>query len=102
MEKYDFTILKNNLEANGYQVSVFDNKEAAADYMNQQINNKTVGLGGSVTIHDMKLFEMLSAHNEVYWHDKKPENMIVTVRREYAEIYLCCGLNPREQNMKLF
>jgi len=91
MSKYDFAILKQNLESKGYQVTIFDNKEEAAGYINSQINDKTVGLGGSVTIHDMNLFEMLSDHNVVYWHDEKPEDMTVMETRTAAtraEVYI--------------
>lgn len=91
MGKYDFTALKQNLESKGYQVTVFDTKEEAANYIKSQIDNKTVGLGGSVTIHDMNLFELLSNHNKVYWHDKKPEEMTVMETRTAAtraEVYI--------------
>ena len=91
MKQSTFTNLKQNLEYKGYQVSVFDNKETAADYINQQIHQKSVGLGGSVTIHEMNLFEMLSGHNVVYWHDKKPEEMSVMETRtaaSRAEVYI--------------
>ena len=59
--------LKQSLETKGYQVSIFENKELAATYLNNQINQKTVGLGGSVTIHQMDLYTLLSKHNTVYW-----------------------------------
>ncbi len=88
---YDFTNLKNNLENKGYKVSVFDTKESAAEYLNSQIDEKIVGFGGSVTLHEMNLFEMLSTHNTVYWHDKKPEKMTIMETRTVAaqpEIYI--------------
>jgi len=88
---YDLTNLEQNLKAKGYQVGVFDVKEAAANYINSRIHQKTVGLGGSVTIHDMNLYEMLSSHNVVYWHDKKPEDMSIMETRtaaSRAEIYI--------------
>lgn len=91
MSNYDFSILKQNLETKGYTVSVFDDKEKAADYLSNHIKEKTVGLGGSVTIHEMNLFEKLSSHNVVYWHDKKPEDMSVMETRtaaSRAEIYI--------------
>ena len=91
MNQSTFINLKQNMESKGYQVSVFANKETAADYINQQIHQKSVGLGGSVTIHEMNLFEMLSNHNVVYWHDKKPEEMSVMETRtaaSRAEIYI--------------
>ena len=88
---YDFTKLKNALEEKGYQVSVFDTKEAAAEYMDSEINGKVIGFGGSVTLHEMNLYEMLSTHNTVYWHDKKPENMTIMQTRSaatQADIYI--------------
>ncbi len=88
---YDFAKLKNNLENKGYQVSVFETKEHAAKYLDSQINEKVVGFGGSVTLHEMDLFKMLSTHNTVYWHDEKPENMTVMETRTaaaQAEIYI--------------
>ena len=88
---YDFTTLKCNLEKKGYQVHIFDTKEEAAEYINSQIDRRTVGLGGSVTIHQMELFSKLSTHNTVYWHEEKPEDMTVMETRKAAtcsEIYI--------------
>lgn len=88
---YDFTNLKNNLERKGYKVSVFATKEMAAEYLDSQIDKKVVGFGGSVTLHEMKLFHLLSTHNTVYWHDEKPEDMTVIETRTaaaQAEIYI--------------
>ena len=88
---YDFTKLKNNLERKGYKVSVFAMKEAATEYLDSQINGKTVGFGGSVTLREMDLFRVLSTHNTVFWHDAKPENMTVVETRaaaSKAEIYI--------------
>ena len=91
MSKYNFTDLKRNLESKGYSVSVFEKKEDAANYINGQVNQKSVGLGGSVTIHEMNLFEILSSHNVVYWHDKKPDDMTIMETRtaaSRAEVYI--------------
>lgn len=88
---YDFTILKKNLEDKGYKVAVFDIKEEAAEYLNGQIDGKTVGFGGSVTLREMNLFKMLSTHNTVISHEEKPENMTVMEARTAAaraEIYI--------------
>lgn len=82
--KYDFTKLKDNLEEKGYQVSVFDTKEEAREYLNSKIDGKTVGFGGSVTLREMELLEALSTHNTVYCHDKKPENLTVMETRTVA------------------
>ena len=79
------------MEKKGYGVSIFDNKEADENYINSQIHQKTVGLGGSVTIHQMNLFAMLSDHNVVYWHDEKPSDMSIMETRtaaSRAEVYI--------------
>ena len=91
MKEYNLTSLKANLEQKGYIVNIFDTKELAANYIDNQINEKTVGLGGSVTIQQMNLFAMLSKHNIVYWHDEKPEDMTVMETRTVAtraEVYI--------------
>lgn len=88
---YDFIKLKKSLEKKGYLVHEFDTKEQAAEYLNHQIDGKTVGFGGSVTLSQMNLFEKLSSHNTVYWHDEKPDEMTVMETRKAstnAEIYI--------------
>lgn len=88
---FGFINLKRNLEDKGYKVSVFETKEEAANYIDEEIDNKIVGFGGSVTIRQMGLFDKLSKHNTVYWHDEKPENMTISETRTVAtkaEIYI--------------
>jgi L-lactate utilization protein LutC len=46
----------------------FETAKEAADYLDGSIRGKTVGIGGSVTIQQMGLYERLAAHNTVYWH----------------------------------
>ena len=70
----NFEKLCKNLEDKGYKVSCFDTKETAADYINSQINETTVGIGGSMTVLEMGLYEQLSLHNSVNWHWKLSEN----------------------------
>jgi len=91
MQKYDFQKIKESLLQKGYCVSEFVDKESAAEYINKQIEGKTVGLGGSVTIHQMNLYPLLATHNTVYWHDEKPGDMTVMETRTAAaraEIYI--------------
>lgn len=91
MTNFYFAKLSENLKNKGYSVKIFDTKESAAEYINGEINNRTVGLGGSVTIHQMGLFGLLSSHNTVFWHDEKPAEMTVAQTRLAAtrsEIYI--------------
>ena len=60
--------LRENLEQRGYRTSYFETAGEAAAYLNEAIHQTTVGMGGSVTIQEMGLYDSLSAHNEVFWH----------------------------------
>lgn len=73
--------LSESLETKGYLVECFASKEEAAEYMDKAIDNTSVGIGGSETVRQMGLFELLTKHNTVYWHAKTPENMTVAETR---------------------
>ena len=63
-----FDTVKKNLEARDFSVRTFATAAEAAAYLNEAIDGKTVGFGGSVTLQDMGLYELLGSHNEVHWH----------------------------------
>ena len=69
----DFTKVKKELEARGFQVAVCPTKEEAAAYLNKQIDGVSVGFGGSMTLKELGLFDSLGGHNEVYSHLNTPE-----------------------------
>lgn len=64
----DFTNVEKNLRQRGFAVKTFATGAEAAAYLDSAVDGKTVGLGGSLTLQDMGVFERLSAHNTVYWH----------------------------------
>ena len=64
----DFTKVEQALRQRGYTVRVFENGGAAADYLNGAIDGVSVGIGGSVTVQQLGLYDRLAAHNQVYWH----------------------------------
>ncbi len=78
-------IVKENLIARGYKVSVFAQACEAASYLCTAIRNTTVGIGGSVTIRDMGLYERLSESNRVFWHWKPQEGHTAAEMLERAE-----------------
>ena len=87
----DFTKVKTKLERLGYGVSCFDTAAEAADYLDTEIQNKTVGFGGSVTVEQMGLFDRLALKNEVSWHLRLPGGKTTDeVRKEAnaAQIYI--------------
>ena len=86
-----FDRIRNNLERRGYQVSCFETAAQAAEYLNAQIDCRTVGIGGSVTIDQMGLYDMLCTHNDVAWHWRVPPGdtaMQVLERERRASVYL--------------
>lgn len=55
-----------SLKKNQYEVSYFETKEEAADYLDQILNNSVIGFGDSETMSQIQLYDRLSAHNTVY------------------------------------
>ena len=64
----DFTNLKAKLEENGFTVKVFATAAEASDYLDSAIDGKTVGMGGSMTLAELHVFDRLSRHNQVFSH----------------------------------
>lgn len=64
----DFKLLTQNLEQRGFTVSHFSTAQEAADYLDGQIDNCSVGFGGSVTVKEMGLYPRLASHNRTLWH----------------------------------
>lgn len=51
---------------NRFDCTIFETAEEAAAYLSQEIHGKTVGMGDSMTLENMKMYERLSENNEVY------------------------------------
>lgn len=87
----DIQKLQENLESRGFKVSYFDKKEDGAQYICNQIAGQKVGLGGSVTLDQMGMYEKLSENNEVLWHWRIPEGQAgadVLKAARSADVYL--------------
>lgn len=58
-----------NLKKRHFEVSRFETREEAAEYLASQIHDTTVGIGGCTTAKQMGLYEKLTAAgNDVAWH----------------------------------
>lgn len=87
----NFDTIQKNLETKGYTVSCFETPSEATDYLNTQIDQTTVGMGGSVTLEQLGLYEKLASHNSVSWHQRIPEGKTskeVRVEANAARIYI--------------
>lgn len=88
---------------NGFQANYFETKEDAAKYLNENIDNTTVGFGGSMTLNEMGLIDSLSQHNEVINHWAVPDGMTVSQVLEKAmhtDVYLTSA-NGASENGEL-
>ena len=86
-----FTKVAENLKDLGYQVSIFDTREQAADYLCGQIKDTTVGFGGSMTLREMGLYDRLAETNTVHWHWQPQGDTTVPQTRMLArdtQVYL--------------
>ncbi|HEY8363675.1 MAG TPA: lactate utilization protein [Tissierellaceae bacterium] len=70
-----FMELKKTLEKYGFVVKIFEDSKSAKDELLNEIKlDETVGIGGSMTIQQMGLYEDLrNRGNKVYWHWRKDE-----------------------------
>ncbi|MBP3654253.1 MAG: lactate utilization protein [Oscillospiraceae bacterium] len=80
--------LKENLERNGFVVSYYETAAEAKAALVGAIKGKTVGMGGSVTLRDMGLYEALSEENQVFWHWKQQPINEARNKANAAEVYL--------------
>lgn len=69
-----------NLKDMDYEVSYFDTAKEAAEYLDGKIDGKTVASGGSVTVQQLGLDEMLKTHNEYlsHWKGDSIEDVVST------------------------
>ena len=72
------------LKNKGYTVSSFAIAAQAADYLNSVIDGVSVGIGGSMTVDQMGVYDRLQSHNTVHWHWKGGDPAKAAV----ADVYL--------------
>ena len=75
------------LQENGFAARYFATAAETADALCAEIRGKTVGIGGSVTVEQLGLFERLSRENSVFWHWRQPAADAIR-QAEGAEVYL--------------
>jgi L-lactate utilization protein LutB len=64
----DIEKFRKNLEQRGFHTSRFAAAAEAAAYLNDKLDGRTVGIGGSLTAQELGLDKSLPAHNAVHWH----------------------------------
>lgn len=87
----DFSKVIGNLRDRGYSVHEFGTAAEASRWIDGEIDGCTVGFGGSETLTEMGLYDILSAHNMVYSHHVPKDGMTTGELRAAAsgaDIYL--------------
>lgn len=84
----NFDTVKQSLEARGYTVRAFSTGKEAADYLDANLDGKSVGFGGSATLDALGLYERLGSHNETVWHWKWEDPAAARRAAQSAEVYL--------------
>ena len=82
-----FDSLQETLTRAGFSVHTFPTGQAAKDWLAAQWSGKTIGLGGSMTLEDLGLYEALSQGNTVYWHWRTPGTATLAQAAQ-AQVYL--------------
>ena len=77
--------LRKNLEAHGWKTSCFDTEEEVCAYLNAQLDQTTIGFGGSETSWKLGLYQKLSEHNQCLWVRMGDD----TSAAAYAPNYIC-------------
>lgn len=83
----DIPRLQKTLEAAGFTVQWFPTAQAAKEALVARFAGKTIGMGGSVTLRDLGLYEALSQRSTVYWHWQQPGPETLAQAAQ-AQVYL--------------
>ena len=85
-----FEEVLGNLRKRGFDARWFETKEEAAKDILEGIGeNETVGIGGSMTVDQTGVYDLLTARgNTVHWH-WKPHEGDVRRRALNSDVYLC-------------
>ena len=86
--KEEFIELEKVLTKNGFKVKTFNNiSEAKIDLLSQIKSDESVGIGGSITIDQMDIYDDLKARGEVYWHWRK-DISDASIKARNADTYI--------------
>ena len=80
------------LEKRGFSAVSLRCAEEVKSYLLSEIDtHSSVGIGGSVTIEQLGVYDdLLQRGNRVYWHWKSPEDMITArAKASVSDVYLC-------------
>lgn len=84
----DLEKLQKNLKARGFDFYYAADEADAVAHIAEQVQNTSVGIGGSKTVDALGLYDVLSKNNDVHWHWKDGAKPEVYRAAEQAETYI--------------
>ena len=72
----DYELIQKNFKAHGFDTAFFPTRAEAVKYLSEKVTNRSIGFGGSMTLHEIGLYDALSKKNAVVWHHIVPGNEI--------------------------
>ena len=84
----DFTKIKEALLKCDYEVGLFSSANSAKEYLETVIYGKTVGIGGSMSVKEMGLYDALCKNNTVYWHWMSSSVAETLKNAQNADVYI--------------
>lgn len=83
----DYASVIETFRSEGFNAQYFATSAEAVAYLTVEISGTTVGIGGSMTIDQLGLYEKLQEKNTVYWHRMVPGPDTLEKARN-AQVYL--------------
>ena len=80
-----------NLRRNGFEASRFSTAGEAAAYIGNSLRGMTVGIGGSMTVRALDIYDRIRENNTVFWHMIDPGDETM-VQASSAQVYIT-GVN---------
>ena len=67
--------LEKNLNLHKIDYKYFDTSDEVKEYLRNKLNGEKIAFGGSMTLKELGLYDILRENNEVFWHweTKTPE-----------------------------
>ena len=87
----DLHQIAQQFQKHGFQTSVFASAKEACDYLDKQIDGRSVSYGGSMSVAQMGLLDRLQSHNDVIGHWNVPDGMTrqeVYAKAAVTDVYL--------------
>lgn len=75
------------LRKNGFAVTRFSSSGEAAAYIGESLRGKTVGIGGSMTVRALDIYDKIKVNNRVFWHMIEPGDETMQ-NASAAEVYI--------------